>query len=139
MDGLVRRGRAAGNRHNGNLGRRRGIIGRIHADGIDRRDQNAFNATRDEILHAVDLLELVLVRRNRRHIPAELLGARADAAQHGDVEGIVILRERYADGDLLLRAGGERQREQCCECGKRGERDKTEPGHANTSCLVMRT
>ena len=66
---------------------------------------------RDEVLHAVDLLDLVLVGGNGRHVPAELLGAGADAAQHGDVERVVVLGERDADGDLLLgRGGGGRER-----------------------------
>ncbi len=111
MDGLVGRGRAARHRDDRDLCGCRGIVSRIHADRVDRRDQDALHAARDQILHAVDLFQLVLVGGDRGHVPAELLGARADAAQHGDVERIVILRERDADGNLLLRVRGRRQRQ----------------------------
>jgi hypothetical protein len=111
-------------RNDRNLGRGSRVIGGVHADGIDRRDQDALDAARHQILHAVDLPQLVFVRRHRRHLPAELLGACPDAAQHVDVEGVVVLRQRDADDRFLLRGGWgnerERSRKQQCR-GDRGQ------------------
>ena len=109
MQRLVRRGRAARHRDDRHVAGLGGVIGGVHADRVDRRNQDALDAARHQVLHAVDLLDLVLVGRDGRDLPAELLRPRADAAQHGDVERIVVLRERDADGDFLLRRGGRRQ------------------------------
>ena len=74
MDGLVRRCRTARQRHDRDFGRRRRIVGGIDADRIDRRNQNAFDALGDKILHAIDLLQLIFVGGHGRDIPAEFAG-----------------------------------------------------------------
>ena len=99
---LIGRGRAARDRNDRDICGFGGVIGGVDADGVDRRDQNALDSPGDEVLYAVDLLDLVLVGRNRRDVPAKLAGASADAFEHHDVERIVVLRERDADGDFLL-------------------------------------
>src|SRR5712691_5488248 len=118
VDGLVGRRRAARHRDDRDFPLRRRVVGGVHADGVDRRNEDAFDALGDEVLHAVDLLDLVLVGGDRRDLPAELLRAGADAAQHGDVERVVVLSERDADRDLLLRrrrrTGKQRRDDQRC-------------------------
>ena len=96
------------------------VVGGVHADRVDRRDQHAFDPARDQILNAVDLFELVLVGGDRDDIPAEFLGAGANAAQHQDVERVVVLGERHADGHLSLAERGRRQNGGRGEDGKNG-------------------
>src|SRR5262249_5174519 len=114
------------------LRRCRRVIGRVHPDRVDWGNQNALHAARNQVLHAVDLLELVLVGGHRGHVPAELLRARANAAQHGDVERVVVLRERDADGGLLLAGRGYRQRERGRKHQGGGKRGHAKPEHVKT-------
>ena len=51
-------------------------------------------------------------------LPAALLGGRPDSLQHRDVEGVVVLRQRDADGDLALRLYGS---ERCRQGGAGGQ------------------
>src|SRR5262249_17296507 len=91
-----------------------------------RRDEDALDAASNGILNAVDLLQLVLVGRHRGNVPAELLSTATNAAQHGDIEGIVVLRERYADGDVLLSRRRRRH-------GQRGRYDQRGGKHRHAS------
>ena len=121
MDRLIWRRRAARHRYDRNVGSLGGVVGGVDADGVDRRDQNAFDAARNQVLHAVDLLDLVFVGGNGGDVPAKLAGARADALQHHDVERIVVLRERNADGDFLVRRrrGPGTKGKHGCQSGRR--------------------
>src|SRR5262245_9547338 len=58
--------------------------------------------------------------------------ARADAAQHGDVERVVVLRERHADRGLALATRGRDQRQRGRKHERRGERGGAKPEHADT-------
>src|SRR5262249_3702772 len=64
--------------------------------------------------------------------PQPILCARANAAQHGDVERVVVLRERDADGGLLLAGRGYRQRERGRKHQGGGKRGHAKPEHVKT-------
>ena len=100
--------------------------------------ENPLDPARDQILHPIDLFELVLVCGYRRHVPPELLGPRANPAQHGDVEGVVILSEGYSDGRLFLSAcgRGDRQGNRDREAGSKNSEAGLE--HASYSSSVLR-